>query len=123
MKIGLDYHGLIDQAYPLWSVITCSLLDRGHEVHIITGGRFKDLKEELEKFKIVYSHFFSITEYLEKKGTPYLVHKKKFTFDNDTWNKAKASYCKKMKIDYHFDDTENYGKHFTTPFFFMARHK
>lgn len=123
MRIGLDYHGLIDQAFPLWSVITKSLVENGHEVHIITGGRFKDLESDLKKYKIKYTHFFSITEHLERSGIPYLVHKDKYTFDNDTWNKAKAKYCKTHKISYHFDDTETYGKYFTTPFFYIIKQK
>ena len=34
----------------------------------------------------------------------------------DVWNKAKARYCKKHKIDLHIDDSAKYGEHFSTPF-------
>jgi len=125
MKIGLDYHGCIDQAFDFWSFASWGLINSSvrNQVHIITGAREKDLKPILVKKRIFWTHFFSITEYLEKLKVPYLVHGNKYTFDNDTWNKAKADYCKRMKIDYHFDDTENYGKHFTTPFFYIKRTK
>jgi len=125
MKIGLDYHGCVDQAFDFWSYITKLVCSSGsrNEIHIITGAREKDLEPILKKNKIYYTHFFSITEHLEQNNIPHLVHEGKYTFDNSHWNRAKAEYCKKNKIDYHFDDTEHYGKDFKTPFFYIKRTK
>ena len=125
MRVGLDYHGCVDQAFDFWSYTTWGIINSNsrNQVHVITGAREKDISKILRDKKIYYTHFFSITEHLEKVGIPYRVHKDKYTFDNDTWNKEKAKYCKKNKIDYHFDDTENYGKYFTTPFFYINRQK
>lgn len=123
MKIGLDYHGLLDQSFIFWSVVTNALVDAGHEVHIITGSRKKDVEKELESYKIKYTHFFSITDSLLEKNVPHIEYNGNWSFDNKEWNKAKAQYCMINRIDIHLDDTENYGKHFYTPFFFVKRIK
>ena len=123
MKIGLDYHGCLDQAFIFWSVVTNALVSAGHEVHIITGARREKIEKELESYKIAYTHFFSITEHLLEKGVKYVDNLGDWTFDNKEWNRAKAEYCMLKSIDIHLDDTENYGKHFHTPFFFLKRLK
>ena len=37
MKIGLDFHGVINTSPEFFGLISKLLLDAGHEVHIITG--------------------------------------------------------------------------------------
>ena len=84
----------------------------------MTGPRFEKVESILKKNKIVYTHFFSIVEEVEKtkaadvvwdkKGDPYM--------DCNVWDSAKAKYAKKHKLDIHFDDSEKYSEKFKTPF-------
>lgn len=40
MKIGLDFHGVIDADPEFFAVETELLIKAGHEVHIITGHEY-----------------------------------------------------------------------------------
>jgi hypothetical protein len=123
MKIGLDLHGILDVSPELWKEITDGLILLGHEVHIITGAKRIEALDFLDKNEIKYTYIYSITDDLLDRKIPNVIYKGKTSFDNSTWNQAKANYCKKNKIDYHLDDTENYGKHFKTPFIYYKKIK
>jgi hypothetical protein len=119
MNIGLDYHGVID-AYPkFFSEFSKILKKNGHDLIIITGSSLKsNLRQELAALDITYSNIFSLTDFhisegtliekIDENGNPW--------FNSLNWNKTKADYCKKEKIDIHIDDTEDYLKYFETPF-------
>lgn len=121
MKIGFDLHGVMDKL-PFFKLIGELLVDSGNEVHIITGREWEKLHVEIRERGILlnrhYTNHFSITDYLIKQGenvrwdnpdNPW--------FDENAWNKAKATYCKENNIDVHFDDTDVYADYFTTPIF------
>ena len=94
------------------------MVEAGHEIHIITGPRFGKVANTLKRHKIVYTHFFSIVEYEEKRGKVDIKWDKKGDpfMDFFVWDSCKARYCKRMKIDLHIDDSEKYATHFVTPF-------
>ena len=118
MKIGFDVHGVCDKAPEFFSLISKLLVESGNEVHILTGRRVSDgAIEEIEELGIAYTHFFSISDYHKEVGTkiwedengnPWL--------EGELWDRTKADYCEKNKIDFHIDDTERYGEYFKTPF-------
>jgi hypothetical protein len=119
MRIGLDYHGVID-AYPkFFSEFSKILKNKGHDLVIITGTSLNSsIRKELAACDIMYSDIFSITDHLSSMGA--LVEKigddGNPWFDSNLWNSSKAEYCKSQKIDIHIDDSEDYGKNFETPF-------
>jgi len=121
-KIGVDVHGVLDDN-PFFKEMTALFVAAGHEVHIITGAQFNEhIENKFEKIGIEkgvhYTHFFSISEYLLKKGTNVTWEDSDNPwFDEKSWNTAKADYCREQGIDIHFDDTEIYSKYFTTPFY------
>jgi hypothetical protein len=118
MKVGLDIHGVIDQNPKFFAELSKALVKAGHEVHIITGPRFEKVEPLLKRCKITYTHFFSIVEYEEKRGKAKIRWDKKGDpfMEFHIWDSCKARYCKRMKIDFHLDDSSKYGEHFVTPF-------
>jgi len=118
MKLGLDIHGVINANPQFYSALTKLAILEGHEVHILTGSILADnIIEELKKYGVVWTKLFSIADYHTSLGT-------KMTFsdpnnpwiDDLLWDKTKAEYCVREKIDFHIDDTERYGEHFETLF-------
>ena len=120
MKIGLDYHGVIKTSPEFFAALTRSLLfckGEDNEVHLITGMTRDDTNKIKAADKIGYTHFFSITDFLIEQNTLYTLDKhNRPIFEEVCWNKVKADYCEKNKIDIMIDDTECYGKYFKTPF-------
>jgi hypothetical protein len=119
IKIGLDLHGVIDAMPEFFSFFTKAMIRSGAEIHIITGGTSEKDIELLKKYNIQWTHFFSITDYHKSLGTPTTVLHPKHGFlmvSDDEWDKTKAEYCEREKIDLHIDDTLVYNDYFKTPF-------
>lgn len=117
MKFGLDFHGVINRKPELFSALSHALVAADHEVHVVTGPRRTKVEEDLKKFNIKFTHFFSIVEYEEAKGTEIFWDSKGDPYmDMATWKRAKGEYCKREGIDLHIDDSAEYGEHFSTPF-------
>ena len=118
LKIGLDIHGIIDKYPHLFERLSSDWVRMGNEVHIITGNmETKEIKEQLKEWKISYTHFYSVSDSLIEQGLA--VHwsdRNNPWFEEVYWNEAKAKYCRDNQIDIHYDDSDEYGKHFTTPF-------
>lgn len=116
MKFGIDIHGVADTKKKFFAIFTQRLIEAGHKVHIITGSqRTVQSENQLRDWGIRYTHFFSVADKLIAEGC--VVHwkdKDNPFFDDVYWNDVKAKYCEQQKIDIHFDDSEEYGKHFKT---------
>ena len=121
MKIGIDIHGVITEAPQFFSLITKLLVEAGNEVFIITGASITHkIKQKLIKHNISYTNILSISDYLISQDIAVrYADPNNPWFDDDSWNKAKAVLCKKHNIDFHIDDSEKYGEHFTTPYAMM----
>lgn len=117
-KISLDYHGVITANPSFFASFTKIFRLLNYEIHIVTGSRITDaLKEQLKLYDISYTHLFSISDYHHHRGTPmtgYEDHQPKIA--DDIWNQTKALYCRDRLILLHIDDSEVYGKYFTTPY-------
>ncbi len=117
IKIGLDIHGVVDSNLIFFKTLTKLLVDNGHEVHIITGARIEKELPFLKKNSISYTHLFSITDHHIEKGTKIIWDEKNDPhLETYLWDKTKAEYCKKQKIDIHFDDSDIYNYFFKTPY-------
>ena len=114
MKLGFDIHGVVDTFDVFQEMITGYLDDPNVEVHIISGLEEKYLDEQighlidLSKIK----HFFSVTDYLVKKGAVVEWRGVLPWADEEEWNMAKAAYCRLAGIDILFDDSPIYARYF-----------
>jgi|TARA_R110000851_G_scaffold145114_5_gene284477 hypothetical protein len=118
MRISFDYHGVCDVNPILFSKLTKSLMDCGIEVFIITG-RMKEhnLEEDLNKLGISFTGIFSIIDYNVKKGNHVRFDENGEPWiEEDLWLKTKGVICEEQKIDLHFDDSDEYSEHFSTPY-------
>ena len=122
MKIGIDFHGVLNSD-PFFKEMGRLFVEAGHEVHIITGARWT-AKTRIDFLNIGiikgihYTHFISISDLLIDRGEK--VHWQDADnpwFDEKIWNKEKAKYCKENNITIHFDDSKEYGKYFSTPYY------
>jgi hypothetical protein len=116
MRFGIDVHRVADTKKKFFAIFTKRAIEKGHEVHIITGSqRTSEIEAELKEYGIQYTHFFSIADSLLAEGCAVSWKDKDNPFFDDVyWNDAKARYCESQKIDIHFDDSREYGKHFKT---------
>ena len=114
MKIGLDFHGVVNADPKFWSHETAVLIKQGHEVHVITGHEdTPSFREAHETYGIKFTHLFSIVSYHKSIGTTikYDANKEPW-IDTLLWDKSKADYCRENNIDILIDDTARYGKYF-----------
>ena len=115
IRIGLDFHGVID-AKPLYFKEFCSkALEREWEIYIITGGPEEKVRAELKKWQINYTKIFAIYDYYKAQGK-VKEEKDRFYVDEDLWNTIKGKYCQDNKINVQIDDSRIYGKGFSTPY-------
>ena len=118
LKIGLDIHGVVDSLPDFFSELTNTLVNAGHEVHILTGRTINEkIYDKIVQYKLSYTHLFSIADYHQKQNTPiHWADDDNPWIDDDIWNKTKADYCKEHKIDLMLDDSVEYARHFETPY-------
>lgn len=111
-KLGLDIHGVIDSDPKFFSLLTNIL--KGHpeiEVHIITGGRFHEERENLKNWGIEFDEFFSIYDYHDSLGTAvWKDNKGDVRMLDDAWDVTKSDYCRREGISIMIDDTLKYGE-------------
>lgn len=118
IKLGIDVHGVLDTAPHFFAMLSRLLVENGHEVHILTGA---EKTEELETFLretlgLSWTHFFSVTSFHKEAGTEITYIYGNPYMDNQIWNQAKSKYCSENDIQLHIDDSDIYGKYFTTPY-------
>jgi hypothetical protein len=114
MKLGLDFHGILDKYPVLFSELSHIFVETGSEVHIITGSMITpEFRASLDKLGIKYTHLFSIADYHVSIGTEVAFHKNGSPYlDGNKWDRTKAEYCERVGIDLHIDDSPEYGKYF-----------
>lgn len=115
MKLGLDYHGVIDKYPELFGMLSRLVMASGGQVYIITGHRATpEFALSLEHLGIEYTEVLSVVDHSQRhgvevrydgKGDPWI--------DEEIWNSTKADLCKRYNVDLHIDDSEIYGKYFT----------
>jgi hypothetical protein len=114
MKYGWDLHGVLDTYPEIYGPMTRALVAAGHEVHVITGAsQTEEVESKLKEMGIEWTHFFSITDYHEKRGDVEIrwVDGKPW-MDADVWNRTKGDYCREVGIAWLIDDSPVYGKYF-----------
>ena len=113
IKVGFDFHGVIDASPWCFSDLSRQIQEAGGEVHVLTGTKdTEELRKALTSYGIAYTHVFSILSYHESVGTKTWQDERGTWMDKETWDKSKAEYCKRMGIQVHIDDSDTYGKYF-----------
>lgn len=116
IKIGLDFHGVIDTNPEYFREFSSKARQRGWEIHVITGGPYKQVKAKLDNWQICYNKIFAIYDYY---AAQHMVKNKEdgsFTIPSELWNSIKAKYCQENKISIQIDDSHEYGNSFLTPY-------
>ena len=116
LKIGLDFHGVITAKPVFFKDFAVSAFARGHEIHILTGGPYEKVKEQLREWQIPWTRIYAILDYYQKKGEVKFYADGEFKVDDVLWDIAKAKYCVDHCIDFHIDDSHKYARWFVTPF-------
>lgn len=116
LKIGLDYHGVINTNLAYFKQFCAILLARGHEVHILSGGPEEKIVASLQAAGIEFTKVFTIFDFYNQKGMACRLSNGDFYIDENLWNETKAEYCRQNKIDMQIDDSLIYGRYFTTPY-------
>jgi len=109
MKVGLDIHGCIDVYPDIFSKFSKSLVDKGHEVHIITGREWKHAEQEVKDLNISYTHHYSIVDHHRVQNTEMWTNANGgWMMAADKWNRSKGDYIWTNRIDVHFDNDNEY---------------
>jgi len=118
IRLGIDVHGVADTFPDFFSKLSRELVSQGHEVHIITGTEHtRSLEHYLKnQLGLSWTHLFSMTTYHKKEGTEVTYIDGNPYMDNRLWNRSKGEYCRRNNIDLHIDNSDIYGKYFSTPY-------
>ena len=118
LKIGLDYHGVIDKNTDYFVRFCSAAKTRNHLVYIITGGPKLKVEEALKQQNIQYDFVFAISDYYQALGKLEMKSDGTIDIPEYLWNMAKADFCRRNNINFHIDDSITYLHWFSTPFCF-----
>ena len=116
LKIGLDYHGVIDQKPVYFADFCKGARRRGHHIYIITGGPAAKVRQYLKNANIEYDFIFAISDYYQALGQAEQKSDGSICIPDNLWNIAKADFCRQNHINFHIDDSIDYLHWFSTPF-------
>lgn len=116
LKIGLDYHGVIDKKTEYFAEFCTLARQHGHQIYVITGGPEVKVKEYLKSAHIPYDFIFAILDYYQALGKTTMDANGNIAVPDELWNKAKADFCRRNRINIHIDDSCEYLNWFSTPF-------
>lgn len=118
IKIGLDFHGVITSHPQYFSKFCSQAIEKGYEIHIITGGPQKVVEDYLHQNNIPYTTIFAVLDFYDAQGQVKYFENGEFKIPEELWDSAKAEYSQKQQINIHIDDSKQYAKWFTTPYCF-----
>lgn len=114
LKIGLDYHGLIDINAIYFSNFCSEAKLRGHLVYIITGGPKVLVENLLFQNNIEHDFVYAISDYYQALGIVEQTPNGNICIPTSLWNRAKAKFCRENDISIHIDDDKQYLQWFST---------
>lgn len=109
MKIGLDYHGVIDRYPVIFSELSKKWQLAGHKIHIVTGKEWEAVRKSLSQIDLCWDSGFSIVDYHLSMGTPMEKKENGWWMDADLWNKSKGEYCRREGLDLLLDNELRYA--------------
>ncbi len=116
LKIGLDFHGVINSRPSYFKDFTEYAEASGHQIYVITGGPAKAIESFLNAWGIKYTEIFTILDHYAAEGKVTHFPDGSFKVPDELWDTAKAKFCRKHNIDIQIDDSAVYGLSFTTPY-------
>lgn len=116
LKIGLDFHGVINDRPGYFARFTRAAIRKGYEIHVITGGPLELVRQTLEQWGVAYTEIFAILDYYDANGEVRYFENGEYKIPDKLWDTAKAEYCAVNGINVHVDDSSVYVKWFTTPY-------
>lgn len=116
LKIGLDYHGVIDKNIDYFFSFCTRAKQRGYLIFIITGGPKTQVEYNLKANGIPFDMCFAISDYYQALGKIVFDKDQNLIIPDNLWNIAKADFCRRSKINIHIDDSSEYLKWFSTPY-------
>ena len=123
LKIGLDYHGVIDNNVIYFSKFCDYAQKNGCKIFIITGGPGILIKDKLKNYNIAYDFVFAISDYYQALNIIIQQDNGSLSIPENMWNSGKADFCYRNKIDIHIDDSTKYFKDFVTPYCYYDKKK
>ena len=116
LKIGLDYHGVIDINLKYFAEFCTKAKQRKHLIYIITGGPKVKVDYNLKINQIPYDTCFAISDYYQALNKIIQTDDGKLIIPDNLWNIAKADFCRRSQINIHIDDSLKYINWFSTPY-------
>ncbi|MFV0627148.1 MAG: hypothetical protein ACK5N8_07355 [Alphaproteobacteria bacterium] len=114
LKIGIDFHGVIDSNFEFFKSFSELALSHGHEIYVITGGEAQKIEVSLQTHYVKFSHIYSLYDYFKEKNMLEILEDGRFWVAQEYWNPHKAEYCLEKGIDIHIDDNVEYLRDFKT---------
>ena len=97
LKIGLDYHGVIDKNIDYFALFCRKAKQRGHCIFIITGGPKVLVEQNLNINNIPYDMCFAISDYYLAMGR-VIWKNGNLIIPEKLWNTAKADFCRNRQL-------------------------
>ena len=113
-KIGIDFHGVINTDPDFFRDFSQIISQHDIEIHIISGGPRDKIIQYLQEHSIRYDKVWCIFDYYRYQNKVSFLPDGSFYVDDVLWDRAKAQYCQREKINLHIDDSDIYGRYFTT---------
>lgn len=119
MKIGIDFHGVIDDDIKLAkAVLTKLMIETLHiAIYVISGPPKVDMEKYLNGYgfyqEVHFDEVLSIVDFLKARDVKMWTDEKGrwWASDKDWWS-SKAEICEAHNIDIMIDDNERYQQYF-----------
>jgi hypothetical protein len=113
LKVGLDFHGVIDTYPTFFKQLSEALVANGDEVHIVTGQSRHEAEPLITlRYGVKFTHFFSIVDYHYERNTQMRCEGGHWFMEDNLWDNTKSIYANRVGLDFHFDDKYSYVKDF-----------
>lgn len=127
-KIGLDVHGVITIEPEFLRAKAAELIEKGHEVHIMSGSRYcPGTLDQLRQYGFIegthFTHYFSITDHLIDSGAEVTFKDGMPQADAFLWDSAKGEYALTQGLHCLWDDSPVYGRYMPPGCWYFNFHK
>jgi len=117
MKIGIDFHGVIEDYPEIFKSFLEVLVKREGEVHILTGPDLLHAYQEVTEAGYLegvhYTKLHSVVDHLKgREVESWLDEKGRFWASDEDWWSSKALMCEELGLDLMIDDSKEYEPYF-----------